>query len=142
MKKNNKGFSLVELIIVIAIMAVLVGILAPQFLKFVHNSRISTDIQNADEMATAINVAIADGNAVFDAAGTTVDWTAVDTVTAAPTSKLGGTWGFVGNNQDGVTTITLQVNGTTYECYPNPEANPATGNKGINLTTANGGLKR
>ncbi|HKM34419.1 MAG TPA: prepilin-type N-terminal cleavage/methylation domain-containing protein, partial [Lachnospiraceae bacterium] len=27
---NNKGFSLVELIIVIAIMAVLVGILAPQ----------------------------------------------------------------------------------------------------------------
>ena len=29
MKKDNKGFSLVELIIVIAIMAVLVGLLAP-----------------------------------------------------------------------------------------------------------------
>ena len=28
MKKNNKGFSLVELIIVIAIMAVLIGVLA------------------------------------------------------------------------------------------------------------------
>ena len=28
---TNKGFSLVELIIVIAIMAVLVGVLAPQF---------------------------------------------------------------------------------------------------------------
>ncbi|MCQ2541905.1 MAG: prepilin-type N-terminal cleavage/methylation domain-containing protein, partial [Lachnospiraceae bacterium] len=28
--KNNKGFSLVELIIVIAIMAILVGVIAPQ----------------------------------------------------------------------------------------------------------------
>ena len=30
---TNKGFSLVELIIVIAIMAVLVGVLAPQYIK-------------------------------------------------------------------------------------------------------------
>ena len=36
---TNKGFSLVELIIVIAIMAVLVGVLAPQFLKYVEQSR-------------------------------------------------------------------------------------------------------
>jgi len=31
-QKNNKGFSLVELIVVIAIMAVLVGVLAPQLM--------------------------------------------------------------------------------------------------------------
>ena len=37
MKKemNNKGFSLVELIIVVAIMAVLIGVLAPTYLKYV-----------------------------------------------------------------------------------------------------------
>lgn len=62
MKKemNNKGFSLVELIIVIAIMAVLIGVLAPQYLKYVKESKISTDITNAESMATAINVGIAD----------------------------------------------------------------------------------
>ena len=32
---NNKGFSLVELIIVIAIMAILIVVLAPQYLKYV-----------------------------------------------------------------------------------------------------------
>ena len=42
-KTNNKGFSLVELIIVIAIMAILVGVLAPQYMKYVEKSRISAD---------------------------------------------------------------------------------------------------
>ena len=41
-QKNNKGFSLVELIVVIAIMAVLVGVLAPQLIKYVEKSREST----------------------------------------------------------------------------------------------------
>ena len=41
---TNKGFSLVELIIVIAIMAVLVGVLAPQYIKYVERSRKSSDL--------------------------------------------------------------------------------------------------
>lgn len=63
MKKelNNKGFSLVELIIVIAIMAVLMGVLAPQYLKYVKQSKRSTDITNAENIATAVNAEIADG---------------------------------------------------------------------------------
>lgn len=61
MKKNNKGFSLVELIIVIAIMAVLIGLLAPQYLRFVEKSKKSADVSNAQSLATAFNVAFADG---------------------------------------------------------------------------------
>ena len=53
-RMNNKGFSLVELIVVIAIMAVLVGVLAPQFIKYVEKSRESTDIQNADSVRTVV----------------------------------------------------------------------------------------
>ncbi len=60
-KMNNKGFSLVELIVVIAIMAVLVGVLAPQFIKYVESSRRSTDVSNAETIRSAVLADIADG---------------------------------------------------------------------------------
>lgn len=60
-KMNNKGFSLVELIIVIAIMAILVGVLAPQFMKYIESSRQSTDIQSASAIRSAIEAGVAEG---------------------------------------------------------------------------------
>lgn len=60
---NNKGFSLVELIIVIAIMAILIVVLAPQYLKYVERSRNSTDLQNATEIKVAIETWAADPQA-------------------------------------------------------------------------------
>ena len=66
-KSNNKGFSLVELIIVIAIMAVLVGVLAPQFIKYVESSRQSTDLQNIEQLKTAAEVEIAANDKVSTA---------------------------------------------------------------------------
>ena len=60
MKNNNKGFSLVELIVVIAIMAVLVGVLAPSLLRYVEKSRIQKDASAVGEVAEAIKIALGD----------------------------------------------------------------------------------
>ena len=57
-KLGNKGFSLVELIVVIAIMAVLVGVLAPTLIRNVEKSRESTDIQNLDSIRTSVTTAL------------------------------------------------------------------------------------
>ena len=58
--KNNKGFSLVELIIVIAIMAILVGVMAPQLIKYIEKSKVSADTQLADSVHTAVLTAMMD----------------------------------------------------------------------------------
>ncbi len=58
--KNNKGFSLVELIIVIAIMAILVGVMAPQLIKYIEKTNVSSDVQLCKTIKTAMETAAAD----------------------------------------------------------------------------------
>ena len=59
-KLNNKGFSLVELIIVIAIMAILAAALAPQLIKYIEKSRVSTDKTSCAAIKSAFDSAVAD----------------------------------------------------------------------------------
>lgn len=87
--KNNKGFSLVELIIVIAIMAVLIGVLAPQFIKYVERSRESTDLQNIEEVKTAIESYVAD-NGESIGSGTTYTVTADKDAKTVKATTSGG----------------------------------------------------
>ena len=71
-KMDNKGFSLVELIIVIAIMVILVAVLAPQYLKYVEKSRVSTDVQTTVEFINSMQVLASDPDITLtqDTAGT------------------------------------------------------------------------
>ena len=57
---KNKGFSLVELIVVVAIMAVLVGILAPAYLSYVEKTRRGTDENMAEEVRHTIEISAAE----------------------------------------------------------------------------------
>lgn len=59
-KDSNEGFSLVELIIVIAIMAVLVAIIAPNLTKYLGKSKDSVDKKNLDEIKSQVTTCIAD----------------------------------------------------------------------------------
>lgn len=66
-KKKNKGFSLIELIIAIAILVILTGLLAPQFMKYIEKSREAKDMQTLDTVYTAVQGALADEEAYKDA---------------------------------------------------------------------------
>jgi len=104
---NNKGFSLVELIIVIAIMAILVAVLAPTYLKFVERSRKSTDVSNVAEIVTALQTYAADP--MVNQADKLNSGTIAITGTSTPVSATNAT-----NNADkalkavGITTIGMK----------------------------------
>lgn len=66
---NNKGFSLVELIIVIAIMAILIVVLAPQYLKYVEKSRVASDQTTIVEYINAMQVIAADPDITLTSGG-------------------------------------------------------------------------
>lgn len=53
--KKNKGFSIIELIVVIAIMAVLVGVIAPWFVRHVEKSKRTLDAKNAEELVDSMD---------------------------------------------------------------------------------------
>ena len=75
-KKNNKGFSLVELIVVIAIMAVLMVVLAPAMLRYVEKSRVQKDESAISEVIRAVELAAAEekiADKITDGATITVE---------------------------------------------------------------------
>ena len=89
MKKDNKGFSLVELIIVIAIMAILVGIVGSQVLPYLNKSREAKDQQILSGWVTAALSAYSANAAVCTDTSYTVT-IGVTTGTAGSASVTGG----------------------------------------------------
>ncbi len=60
MKKNNKGFSLVELIVVVLIMAIIATALTLAVTKYVAKSKRSSDANTAGELKTAAETTVTD----------------------------------------------------------------------------------
>jgi len=58
MKKNNKGFTLVELIVVLVILAILAAILVPTLLGYIDRARAEKDYSTAQTVRVAAQSAI------------------------------------------------------------------------------------
>ncbi len=69
---KNKGFSLVELIIVIAIMAILAAAIAPALIRYIDKSRRGDDVQAAATINTAVTATLANEDA-YDEVATMMD---------------------------------------------------------------------
>ncbi len=57
LKKSNKGFSLVELIVVIAVMAILVGVAVPVYSSYIEKAQIAKDKQLVNDIKYAMEIA-------------------------------------------------------------------------------------
>ena len=55
LRRNRKGFTLIELIVVIAILAILAAIAIPTFTGITDEANKSVEIANAKTIATAVN---------------------------------------------------------------------------------------
>lgn len=111
-KMNNKGFSLIELIIVIAIMAVLVAIIAPNLSKYLGSSKEKTDKKNLDEVKQQVMNAISDAETADDST------TAVATGTykiqgSGSTLSVGMTGGTANTGFNNILKTTLKTANTT-----------------------------
>lgn len=129
LKENNKGFSLVELIVVVLIMAIIAVALAPQVMKWVNNSRESADANNYDSLYANVQLALTDKTAyekvIADTGKTvvlvistdadvtsntgTADTATVTAVTDALT-KLDSGWTKIRKKVSGSTTYSITIN--------------------------------
>ena len=73
-RKAHAGFSLVELIIVIAIMAILIAVLAPQYLKYVEKTKTNKDADSFGKLVEIVEYEIIDQNTNLTSDQVVVTW--------------------------------------------------------------------
>lgn len=152
-QKNNKGFSLVELIVVVAIMAVLMGILVPTLVKNVEKSKKQKDASAIEEIRSTMVTTLADptysdieATIVYD--GTTIDVdtpksisavkpitdTEVKTFLTAVSADVKD-WKFTSKAYKADDEVTFVISGQMVTVYREAEGEKAPGASGAGATT-------
>ncbi len=108
MKKMKKGFTLVEIMIVVAIIAILAAVAIPNFIKYRQNSQAAACVSNLKQIEAAAEQAKLAGNTPADVS----DLIGTDKyIKNTPTCPANGTYG-LGNDQTGPT-CSIGENSTT-----------------------------
>ena len=125
MKKNNKGFTLAELLIVVAIIAVLVAIAIPVFTAQLEKSREATDIANVRsayaEVVTGYLTGETTSTVTVEAKQTVPGWQGPE-----------GMIEYFSGNKTNAYTYSAQVSGTNYAV--NVSVDNSTGDATPNVT--------
>jgi prepilin-type N-terminal cleavage/methylation domain-containing protein len=82
--RSKKGFTLVELMIVVAIIGILAGIAIPRYMNFIRRSREGATKGNLGAVRSALNIYYSDLEGIFPARGTAGNNTADCGVRIAP----------------------------------------------------------
>lgn len=129
-KKNEKGFTLVELVIVVAILAILAALLVPRIMGNVEDAKKSKEIANARTIASEITIQ----NALVkvEGTGTTIpailptsgEKTLQDSDSSDAETYYNGSFGKL--PATGYCTITVDSagNATVVETTPTPTSTP------------------
>ncbi len=120
LRRKKKGFTLIELIIVIAIIAILATIALPRFGQIRENANVKADIANAKNIQTAIMTGIANGDITPNPDNTiTINNTVLDGPIPA-IRAAGHTGGTFTAKVDGDNVV--HVDADSIEVFPNPGA--------------------
>ena len=115
-KRKKPGFTLIEMVVVIAIVVIVAAIAIPQALKAVNKAKASTDIANARTYAGEIMNRVADGEDIKDT-------TAALPIADAAESKLKKGEKFFYELKDDKITISIGKSATEKkEVYPNADS--------------------